>query len=308
MLTVGILYTYVLGACVSYTTLAILSGIVPIIFLLAFFSAPETPVYLLSKGLRKEAEASLKRLRGSSYNLTYELSELQKEIDRTSANRASIGDLFTRKAAFRALVICLGLMFFQQLSGVNAVIFYANSIFKDAGSTLSPDISAIIIGAIQVIVTYVSSILVDKAGRRILLLVSAAVMAACQGMLGYYFYLKEGGSDVSSLAMIPLGSVALFIVIFSLGLGPIPWMMAGEVFTSDLKGPASSLAVGLNWLLAFLVTKMFSPMKEILGMGATFGIFGLICAVGVAFVFLLVPETKGKSLDEIQHILAGNKK
>lgn len=308
MLTVGILYIYVLGAFVSYTTLAVLSGVVPIVFLIAFFSAPETPVYLLSKGLRREAEASLKRLRGSSYDVSHELSELQKEIDRTTANKATFSDLFTRKAAFRALVICLGLMFFQQLSGVNAVIFYANSIFKDAGSSLSPAHSAIIIGVIQVVVTYISSILVDKAGRRILLLLSAAVMAACQGLLGYYFYLKESGSDVSSLAMIPLGSVAMFIVIFSLGFGPIPWMMTGEVFTSDLKGPAASIAVGLNWFLAFLVTKMFAPLKAILGMGPTFGIFAIICAVGVVFVFLLVPETKGKSLDEIQGILAGNKK
>jgi len=307
MMTVGILYTYTLGAYVSYTSLAIFCGVIPIAFLLLFFNAPESPVYLLTKGRRSEAEAALKRLRGPSYDITYEINELQKELEKSSDNEASISDLFTKKAALRGLIVALGLMIFQQLSGVNAVIFYATSIFKDAGSTLSPAISAIIIGVIQVVVTYASSLLVDKAGRRLLLLLSAAVMAVCQGLIGFYFYRKEMGADVSGIAMIPLASVALFIVIFSLGFGPIPWMMTGELFASDVKGSATGIAVGLNWFLAFVVTKTFGPLKAAIGSGPTFGIFGVICAVGVAFVLLLVPETKGRSLEEIQQLLGGEK-
>uniref|UniRef100_A0A1B6MT94 Major facilitator superfamily (MFS) profile domain-containing protein n=1 Tax=Graphocephala atropunctata TaxID=36148 RepID=A0A1B6MT94_9HEMI len=305
MITVGILYVYVLGACVSYTVLAILCGIIPIAYLLVFFNAPETPVYLLRKGRRSEAEASLKRLRGPYYDVSYELNELQKELEKSSDNQASISDVFTRKSALRGLLISLGLMAFQQLSGVNAVIFYANAIFRDAGSTLSPSISAIVVGIVQVLVTYASSLLVDKAGRRILLLISAVVMAICHGLLGFYFYLQESGSDVSSLTLVPLSSVALYIIIFSLGFGPIPWMMTGELFAPDVKGPSTGIAVGLNWLLVFIVTKTFAPLKSLLGMGITFGIFGAICAVGVLFVLIMVPETKGKSLDEIQQILAG---
>ncbi|XP_054258655.1 facilitated trehalose transporter Tret1-like [Macrosteles quadrilineatus] len=303
MMTVGILYTYVLGAVVSYTTLAIVCGVVPIAFLLMFFNAPESPVYLISKGRRSEAEASLKRLRGRGYDVSYELNELQKEIEKSSGNEVSFSDIFKRKAAFRALIISLGLMVFQQISGINAVIFYANSIFLDAGSTLDPAISTIIVGVIQVVVTYASSLLVDKAGRKILLLISAAVMGICQGLLGLYFYLKENGNDVSNITMIPLASVGLFIIIFSLGFGPIPWMMTGELFSSDIKGPCTGMAVGLNWFLAFLVTKLFGPLKTLLGSGITFGMFGVICGVGVVFVLLLVPETKGKSLDEIQRML-----
>jgi len=305
MMTVGILYTYVLGAVVSYTSLAIFCGVVPIAFILMFFNAPESPVYLISKGRRSEAEASLKRLRGRGYDVSYELNELQKELEKSSANEVSFSDIFTRKAAFRGLIVSLGLMVFQQLSGVNAVIFYANSIFEDAGSTLDPAISTIIIGVIQVVVTYASSLLVDKAGRKILLLLSAAIMGICQGLLGLYFYLKESGNDVSNITMIPLASVGLFIVIFSLGFGPIPWMMTGELFASDIKGPCTGIAVGLNWFLAFVVTKLFGPLKNVLGSGITFGIFGVICGIGVAFVLILVPETKGKSLDEIQRILGG---
>lgn len=303
----GILYTYTVGAFVSYTYLAAACAVMPVVFLVMFFNAPETPTYLLSKGRRSEAQASLRRLRGRYYDVNYELNELQRELDRSADNEASFSEIFTRKAARSALIICLGLMIFQQLSGVNAVIFYANNIFKDAGSTLSPSISAIIIGVIQVVCTYASTLLVDKAGRKILLLISAAVMAVCQGLLAFYFYKKDHHEVFSGLSMMPLASVGLFIVIFSIGFGPIPWMMTGELFAPDVKGPATGMAVGLNWLMAFVVTKTFDPLKTALGSGVMFGIFGIICAVGVAFVALLVIETKGKSLDQIQNILSGEK-
>lgn len=303
----GILYTYAVGAFFSYTTLAVACGFAPIVFLLVFFNAPETPVYLLSKGRRSEAMASLKRLRGVGYDVSYEINELQKDMEKSSGNETSFSELFSRKAVVNGLIISLGLMLFQQLSGVNAVIFYANNIFKDAGSTLSPAISAIIIGVIQVVCTYGSSLLIDKAGRKILLLVSAAVMAICQALLGIYFYLKDHGHDVSNLSMMPLLSVAFFIVIFSFGFGPIPWMMTGEVFATDVKGTATGMAVGLNWSMAFIVTKAFDPLKSAVGAGATFGIFSSICALGVVFVFFRVIETKGRSLDDIQKILGGQK-
>lgn len=306
-MTVGILYTYTVGAFFSYSYLATACGLVPIVFLLVFFNAPESPVFLLSKGRRNDAIASLKRLRGSGYDVNHEINELQKEMEKSSGNEPSFGELFSRKAVVNGLIISLGLMFIQQLSGVNAVIFYANDIFKAAGSTLSPAISAIIIGAIQVVCTYASSLLIDKAGRKILLLVSAGVMAICQALLGIYFYYKDSGADVSSWSMVPLLSVALFIVIFSFGFGPIPWMMTGEVFATDVKGVATSIAVGLNWSMAFVVTKAFDPLKMAIGSGATFGIFSVICALGVVFVHLRVIETKGRSLDDIQQILAGKK-
>lgn len=116
-----------------------------------------------------------------------------------------------------ALTISLALMLFQQFSGINAVIFFAQDIFQAAGSTLDPAICTIIVGVVQVVMTVTSALLVEKAGRRLLLLQSSVIMGCCLVALGIYFQLKEGGQDVANLSILPLGSVVLFIVCFSLG-------------------------------------------------------------------------------------------
>jgi len=152
----------------------------------------------------------------------------------------------------------MGLMAAQQLSGINAVIFYTKDIFKESGSTISPDIAAIIVGAVQVLATYASTILVDRAGRRALLMVSCGVMSICLAVLGVYFYLGTHNHDVSVVSWLPLAALALYIVVFSLGMGPLPWVVMGEIFPDNTKATASAVACATNWILAFVITKNFA--------------------------------------------------
>lgn len=156
----------------------------------------------------------------------------------------------------------------------------------------------------QVIATYISTILIDRTGRRILLLISATVMSICLVALGVYFHLKTV-YDTSAFSSIPLISLALFIVLFSIGFGPIPWMMMGEIFPTKVKGLASSVSASFNWLLAFTVTKLFQNMLDTIGTSVTFVLFGVVCALAIAFVFFVIPETKGKDIHEINNILLG---
>uniref|UniRef100_A0A1B6E0I4 Major facilitator superfamily (MFS) profile domain-containing protein n=1 Tax=Clastoptera arizonana TaxID=38151 RepID=A0A1B6E0I4_9HEMI len=308
MVTIGILYVYLLGAVLPYYLLNLGCGLVPIIFLIAFLNAPETPVFLLSKNRKSDAEKALRQLRGNEYDIQYELNAIENEISKSNANKASFVQIFSQRATVKALVCALGLMLFQQFSGINAVIFYSQQIFKEAGSTLDPGLSAIIVGVVQVLVTYIASLLADRAGRRVLLLISQSVMAICLGVLGYFFKMKDSGEDVSSLGLVPLASVVVFIVVFSLGAGPIPWLMVGELFTSEIKGIATGIAVGMNWTSVFIVTKTFQALINNFGNNVTFWCFGLICAVGAVFIFFIIPETKGKSLEEIQMELSGKKR
>lgn len=198
-------------------------------------------------------------------------------------------------------------MMFQQVSGINAIIFYTMAIFKSAGSTMDPSLCTIIVGVVQVLMTFGSTLLIEKAGRRILLLQSSIVMGICLTIVGIFYHLKEGGSDVSSIGWLPLVAVVLYIVSFSLGFGPIPWMMMGELFASDVKGIASSIAVMFNWTLVFIVTKTFGLMNEGLGGDVTFWIFAACMVAGTLFVAIFVPETKGKSNAEIQALLNGGR-
>lgn len=300
MLTIGILITYILGSAISIYTLSLISAAVPLIFFGVFFFMPESPTYFLQKGEINAARESYKWLRGSQYNVEGELEAQNEALAEASRNRVSFFVAIRSKAALKGLFIAFGLMLFQQLSGVNAIIFYSSSIFKAAGSTLAPDIATIIVGAMQVIAVFVSTLIVDRLGRRILLLISSVSMCITTFILGIYFFLKNNGNDVEAIGWLPLVSVCAFIILFSLGFGPIPWMMMGEIFSPQVKGIAGSSACLFNWLMAFVVTKFYSDVESAFGTHTTFWIFSVICGIAIAFVFLFVPETKGKTLEQIQ--------
>lgn len=255
---------------------------------------------------RNDAVLALKSYWGPKCNSKAAIQLLQSDLD-ASAGTASIADLVRVRSNRVALIICLCLMMFQQVSGINAIIFYTMRIFESAGSTMDPSICTIIVGVVQVLMTFGSTLLIEKAGRRILLLQSSVVMGICLAIVGIFYHLKDGGSDVSNIGWLPLISLVMYIVSFSLGFGPIPWMMMGELFAPDVKGIASSIAVMFNWTLVFIVTKCFGIMNDGLGGDVTFWIFAACMVVATLFVAIVVPETKGKSTAEIQSILNGGR-
>lgn len=314
MLTVGILFVYALGSGVNLFTINIICLCIPIVFGAVFFFMPETPLYLVSKNRNEDAIKSLKWLRGADYDYQSELSELQTEHNERQSAQVSLLGAFMRRASLKAFGISMGLMFFQQASGINAVIFYTGFIFKAANTGIDPSVATIIVGVMQVIATFVASMVVDKLGRRILLLISVSVMALCTIALGVFFYLARQGeenpaevSPVENLSWLPIVSMSIFIVMFSIGFGPIPWMLLGELFAPDIKGVAASIAGSFNWILAFIITKTFTNIRDAIGIGETFWLFSAMSVAGTVFVFFAVPETKGKSLSEIQTMLAGER-
>lgn len=202
------------------------------------------------KGNEVGAIAALKRLRGDDFDTAAEIADLQKEEElRQSQN---VREAIKKKSAKKAMFISFGLMFFQQLSGINAVIFYTSKIFKDANIELSPEYATIIVGVVQVIATFVATLTLDKLGRRLLLLVSDSLMALCTLALGIYYGIKSANPDaVTGLGWLSLLSLCVFIIAFSLGFGPVPWLAIGELFSSDVKGIAGSLT-GADLLRVFL--------------------------------------------------------
>ncbi|TGZ37272.1 facilitated trehalose transporter Tret1 isoform X1 [Temnothorax longispinosus] len=301
MLTIGILISYVLGDVIdNMWTLSIISAVMPLIFFGAFFFMPETPVYYLKKGNEAAARKSLIRLRGDQYNVEAELQQHREALEETRRSGASFAVLIKSPAAKKGFIIAYGLMLFQQMSGVNSIIFYSSDIFTKAGSSIQPSTASIIVGAVQVISVFLGTLVIDKLGRRILLMASIVVMFLMTLLLGIYFYCSTyttAFDDIKWFALIPL---CVFLILFSFGFGPIPWMMMPEIFAPEVKGVAGSSACLFNWLMAFIVTKFYSDMTAAVSSYGTFWIFSLFCAIGILFVYFLVPETKGKSLDQIQ--------
>lgn len=307
-LTVGIFLAFVLGSVLSYTMFALVCALIIVGFVASFYWMPESPVWLVGKMEKRSALMALSVLRGDKYNPSEEINEMQKAVDESAGKNTSFLDMLKSPADRKAMIASFGMMFFQQASGVNAVIFYTVMIFEASGSSMSPELASILVALVQLVMSGVAALIVDRAGRKPLLMISTGVMSVSLVALGYYFRQKESQSDVSSLGWLPLTSLVVFMIAFSVGLGPVPWMLMGELFSAETKALASSVAVTLNWFMVFIVTKSFPAMNKHLGTDMTFWIFAVIMAGATAFTQFLVPETKGKTYNEILAELQGGSK
>ncbi|XP_014614373.1 PREDICTED: facilitated trehalose transporter Tret1-2 homolog [Polistes canadensis] len=309
-ITFGLFYSYVIGPFVSYVVFWILCACLPVIFFVVFMLMPESPYYLISKGKKEEAIAALVRLRSTSESAVQSVAnDMQAAYEESIQTQTKFSDLFTVKANLKALIFTVLLASFQQLTGINVVLFYMGDIFAAAKSSLDPDIATIIVGAVQIAASFVTPFIVDRLGRKLLLITSGIGEIVTLGALGLYFYLQkyEDEEMVDSIAMLPVISLVIFITTYCIGWGPLPWAVMGEMFAPDVKSKASGITVSMCWLLAFFITKFASDITEAFGNHTTYWMFGAFCLLSVLFTIFLLPETKGKSLEEIQDELSGIK-
>ncbi|CDP07507.1 unnamed protein product [Coffea canephora] len=300
--TIGIMLAYLLGLFCSWRVLAVL-GILPCLILIpGLFFIPESPRWLAKMGMTDDFEVSLQVLRGFDADISLEVNEIKRSVASTS-RRTTIrfGD-FKQKRYWFPLMVGIGLLMLQQLTGVNGVLFYTTSIFESAGIS-SSNIATFAVGAIQVVATAVATWLVDKTGRRLLLIISSSGMTISLLLVAVSFFIKDHASDDSSIysifSILPVVGVVLMIISFSLGLGPIPWLIMSEILPVKIKGLAGSVATLGNWLVGWAIT-MSTPLLLSWSDGGTFTFFTIMCAFTLVFVALWVPETKGKTLEEIQ--------
>lgn len=299
MVTIGVLYTGIVGAFVTWRWLSVACLALSLLWSLAVLVNPESPAYLMSHKNYDGARASLQKLRGHAYIET-ELSQTQASLEEAASQRFQISVLW-ESVNLRPLVVALMLMVGQQLSGVNAVIFFSVNIFNSAKTNLNSLLENIIVGGVQVVATALAAILIDKLGRRILLISSALIMIISLYGLGLYFWIQKSHPDVAnSISFLPLSSLCLYIFAFSIGFGPIPWLMMSEIFSPEVKGITSSISSAFNWSLAFFVTEFFQPVVKEVGSAGTFWSFAIILLLVMTFTVFFIPETKGKSLQEIQ--------
>lgn len=323
MFNAGILYIYIIGALGSYLWLSISACIIPAIFAITFFWMPDSPMFLVSKGETGKAETSLRWLRGlnkqKSLDIERELNQMKDFVNNSFSKKTTQDTKDSKRGALKlcsadlsfttptakAVRIILGLMTFQQLTGIEAVIYYCVDIFDEAGSSLSSSVCTIIVGMLQLISTYIPCVIVDRAGRRILLILSELGMAVSLLALSLHFTIQNNGVEVLWAGWIPLVALNVYIVAFSVGFGPLPWLIMAELLSTEAKAWVSSMAVCFNWGLTFAVTKLFPVVNHDLGPAITYGGFCFICLLGFAFVVFFVPETRGKSREDIQLQLIG---
>ncbi|XP_017875877.1 facilitated trehalose transporter Tret1-2 homolog [Ceratina calcarata] len=303
----GLLYSYSIGPYVSYTIFWILCAAVPIVFVVCFIFMPESPYYLMKVGKRDAAISALAKLRSkSTAGVEKEADEMEAAIQEAFKEEAKLSDLFTVKANFKALIFTCLMASFQQLSGINVVLFYMGTIFESAKSSLPSAVSTIIVGAVQLAASGVTPIVVDRLGRKMLLIFSGVGEIVSLTALGIYFYLqKYDAASVESISFLPVVSLIIFIATYCVGWGPLPWTVMGEMFSSTVKSKASGITVCVCWFLAFIMTKFASTLQNAFGAYTLYWLCAVFCLISVLFTIFILPETKGKSLQEIQDELNG---
>ncbi|CRL04573.1 CLUMA_CG017642, isoform A [Clunio marinus] len=306
LIIAGILFSYITSAVLSLFVSSIICGAIPIVFGIIFCFMPESPVYLVITKQDDEAIKAFKWLRGNAYDPQDEINELKNDILEKENNQVTFLTVVRRKSTIKALIIGFGLMIFQQMSGINVVIFYTTMIFELAKTGIDGKLCTIIIGTVHLIATLAGALLVDKAGRKILLLISIIVMTITLICLGIFFYILDNDPETSEkLGWLPLTSLSLYLIAFAIGYGPVPWLMLGEIYTNEYNAIASPITGAFNWGLAFIITSTFSMISGAVGLAGTFWIFAALSILGTLFTFFLVPETKGKSINDIQRMLNG---
>ncbi len=296
-ITIGILAAYVVAygyAGKSEWREMFGFGMIPVALqFIGLFFIPETPSWLMTHNRKEEAEKILHKIRHASDQ--EDLVEVTKEQD--TPTKKNWMELFS-PGVRKPFLIGIGVCVIQQITGINTVIYYAPRIFQLAGfETAETAIFAtILVGIVNVGMTVVALWLIDRLGRRALLLGGLVGMVAALALLGLSFL----NSSVNS-GLLAIVSLLFYVSFFAVSLGPVTWLILSEVFPLGIRGRAIGIAIFLNWACNFIVSLTFLSLIEAFGPSATFWLYGIICLLGFWFVRNQVPETRGKTFEEIQN-------
>ncbi|MBB3603291.1 sugar porter (SP) family MFS transporter [Mycolicibacterium sp. BK556] len=297
-ITSGILVSYLVGLAFTGSgdwRMMLGLGLIPaVLLLIGLVFLPESPRWLLLAGREDEARKAWNALSREPWS-----------EDDISVIRAGVGqghgrfrDLLTRRMR-PALIIAAGLFVFTNLSGIDAILYYAPVIFREVGlGETGPILATVGLGTINVLATVLAMWLVDRVGRRPLLLCGLAPMAISLVIMSACLLLD---SSVGGLATIVC--LAIFIFAFAVSLGPLPYVLMSEIFPSAVRPLGMAVAAATAWGVNAVVSVSFLPLAGAIGMSGTFFVFAGVCAVAFVFVYRLVPETKGRTLEEIERSL-----
>jgi SP family arabinose:H+ symporter-like MFS transporter len=267
------------------------------LLLVLLFFVKESPRWLVQVGREGEAAEILKKIHGPQESEV----EIAATKDVLKQSEAGFFELLSDARFRKVLVIAVLLMAFSQFSGINAIMYYSTKIFTTAGVGVKDSFTAsTVVGLVNLLFTLVAVALVDKAGRRILLLVGLVAQVIALGAVGWMFKANTGGIPL-------LIAILAFIGAFAMALGPIPWILCSEIFPTRVRGRAMSVATFTIWTSCYIVAQTFPMLNDssAVGPALTFWIYAACSLAALIFVFFMVPETKGCSLEEIEASLAG---
>ncbi len=264
------------------------------LFFVLMFFVPESPRWLVKNNIDDKAEHVLKKIGGDEYAHT-ELDSIKSTL---SEGIKKVGFRELLKPGLRkVLIIGIVLSVFQQWSGINVIFNYADEVFRAAGFGVSDILFNIVItGSVNLFFTFVAIYTVDRLGRRALMLMGAGGLAGIYAIIGAVYYFQLSGTLLFVL-------ILTAIACYAMSLGPITWVVLSEIYPNKIRGAAMAVATFFLWSACFLLTYTFPFLNQALGASGTFWLYGIICLAGLIYIYQKLPETKGKSLEEIENEL-----
>ena len=293
-ISLGILLVYLLGALLpeDWQIVAGLCAVFPVISAIVAWLLPESPVWLAGQGRDEEAEASYKRLRG--VNMPRHQLETQKESQQTSSPAIKLSDLLLPEL-WKPLLILNIFFLFQHFSGIYVVVFYAIDIAREAGINTDEYLVSVLIAAVRLLCTMAVSYATVRFGRRPLSILSGVGMTI--SLIPLIVYLHLGVTDI---VWIPAVALMFYILTSTIGFFTMPWTVLGEIFPLRFRGLAGGITSFFAHFFSFLMVKIYPDMKYALGTEGVFYFFGAAALIGSVFLWFCLPETQGKSLDEVK--------
>lgn len=306
--TGGVLIANMVGTWLTLVQAAVVYSILPLIFLCLFWKMPESPYFTTMKKDKGRTAASLRYLRGK-YDVEEELLLITADVKRQLSEPGTYLDLFRIESNRKACILVFTLKLIHQFSGITALMLYAQMLLRDATDAVSPKTASILLNLIQCMCALILYFLIDKLGRKFLLILSTSGVSSLLLIMGTYFLLKKHTSiDLSSFTFLPVIGMILYAIFFSFGLGGVTFVMMGEMFSASIKSKASGLMSIVHGVMVAVFTKYYQYTADNWGLAVPFYTYGVAVCLGVVFCVFCVPETKGKTLEEIQQNLKGNRK
>ena len=295
--TLGTLITFSCGLVLSWRWLAIVSALPAVVLVLGAVWLPDTPRSLVLRNHSAAARDVLLWLRGDMILAEQELAAIKGSTEQ-QVRQIAWSDLLRQDNLQRPLCLCCFILFAQQFSGINAVIFYTQTIFTEAGYSDNPGLPPILIALVKVLAALTASFFVDRLGRKTLFVATGIPLSLSCFMLGVYFYWLQD----RQVAWISVLCLVVYMMSFCSGWAAVPWVFTSEVFPTEARGRASTIVTAFHWICAFIVTVMFLPATRVIGSYGVFWFFSAVCILGTIVVATFQPETKGKSLEEIRQL------
>lgn len=293
----GVVFVFSVAPFVSIPTMAWIGLISPIAFVVTFMWLPESPYFLLGQNRQIEARQSLQRLRRHS-DVEDELHRMDLAVRRSQENRGTFRELLAIENR-RSLVIIFGLATMQYLCGNSAIMDYSQTIFSKIHSSLEAHEISIVLAVVSLVSVLIGNYCIDMVGRKPLLLVSVGGTGICTTVVGLYFFLERHAVDVTSVGWVPITSLMLFKVCHGLGLSIVVFALLAEMFPKNLKAVVTSTFTIFAGLTDVLVSKLFQTISDNWGSDVSFWIFAVFSYGFIVFIVCLIPETKGKPLEDI---------